>query len=223
VRLLLEEELVQTLEELHRKLGLLPPPQGAPRRTWPMFTREAVAKALSLGGWDSPTPEIPTPVVTLRQGRQFIQEALQQKKGGDCPCCGQRVLVSAERFRAGCAILLRYVDVQTTDEEPWFAVSAFPPWAPQGGIRNWSKLRYWDLVEEKSNVDPSKRSSGAWRLTSFGRRWTRQQERIPERAHLFNGQCYGFTGDMVTVRQVLERADSDFDYQGFWDGCEGNA
>jgi hypothetical protein len=77
-----------------------------------------------------------------------------------------------------------------------------PTVAPRWAIRNreYTRLNYWGLVELQPNVDdPSKRTTGVWRVTSHGEQWLQGSVRIAQAVLVFDDQVIDQMPETIAV------------------------
>lgn len=76
---------------------------------------------------------------------------------------------------------------------------------------SYSILAWWKLLEpSKENDDPTKKSSGYWRITQKGIDFLEKRITVPKRVHIYDNKCVGFDEEMVDVIKALGKK---FDYQ----------
>jgi hypothetical protein len=139
---------------------------------------------------------------TLKQIKDFLHAHIDE--GCKCPACGQEVKKYRRALNAQMAWFLialfrapkrdGWVDIRTLDV--------------RGG--DYAKTLYWGLVELRGNIDPTRRTSGLWRLTQKGLLFVHDQVRVPRHALVYNGRCLGFSNQDIGIRQALGQK---FDYQ----------
>jgi hypothetical protein len=99
----------------------------------------------------------------------------------------------------GCAARLLIAMWRKAGRE-WFHVPSF---GEKGGDP--LKAKHWGLIEPMPDMrreDGSTRT-GWWRLTDDGVEFVNMAQKIPERAHLFNGRCYGYSGGMIDIKSRI--------------------
>ena len=88
------------------------------------------------------------------------------------------------------------------------------------GGGDYAKLRYWGLIEKSpKNPDPSKRSSGLWRLTTTGRDFALNKTTVNSICYYSHppGEVLGFEPDQVSIIDALGK---HFDYETLMSGYE---
>jgi len=77
------------------------------------------------------------------------------------------------------------------------------------GAGDFTKLRYWDLIETRANDNSKTKDSGFWRITEKGRDYVEDRIQVPKICMVFNRRARGFSTDLVGIRDALGK---DFDY-----------
>ena len=149
--------------------------------------------------WDMAT-------VTLEEVASWLLENMAE--GAECPCCGQLCKVYKRAFNSAMARSLIWLVNQAPDAATWVDVPLQAPgWLTRS--RELPKTRYWGLIEEKPNLDPTKRCSGIWRPTQAGVDFVFSRVSVSSHVYLFNNTVEGFAETRVLIRDVLGK---DFDY-----------
>lgn len=142
---------------------------------------------------------------TLADAKEYLRENWQE--GIECPCCTQFVKLYPHKLNAtAVSDLIRLYNAIDRKKDSYAHVREFSH--DRGGA--FAKLAHWGLVEAELNEDTKKRTSGMWTVTDLGIGFLIGLTRIPERAYLFNGSCYGTSKTKVSVRQALG---NKFDYE----------
>jgi hypothetical protein len=155
--------------------------------------------------------EIPE-FATLEEAKQFLRN--NWKDGVVCPCCTQMVKRYRRKFNSGMArgIIFAYkLDKVLPDQ--YFHSNTINKLA-NGQDIEFSKLRYWGLVEQMPNENEKKKHSGMWRITDKGRQFAKGQIDIESHVLLFKKKLYGFDGDKINIREALGK---HFDYPELMD------
>lgn len=150
----------------------------------------------------------------------------RQDRGTSCPCCGATVKVYRRSIHGQMAAWL--VDLCRASPTGYEAGASDRPllslnhprlrWVDirrlpaRGG--DYAKLRFWRLVEHQDPGSDSGRS-GLWRPTELGWRFARGQTTVPKFARVYRGQCLGFSGGRVSVRDCLG---TRFNFYELWAG-----
>jgi hypothetical protein len=69
-------------------------------------------------------------------------------------------------------------------------------------------LRWWGLVERRTNDDLKKKHSGMWRVTTKGREFIAGTLRVPSMVFTYNGEPVGWSETQTAASDHFE----DFDY-----------
>lgn len=145
---------------------------------------------------------------TLEEAQQFLRDNWDE--GANCPCCKQFVRIWREPIHAGQGVwLIGLVKAYEKDEE-WISVRELNA---KTGMRggDYAKLRYWGLIEQKpSQDDPTKRASGYWRPTQFGKDFVYGHVTVQKKTRTYDKRLLGFEGELVNIHDVLG---AKFDYE----------
>lgn len=148
---------------------------------------------------------------SLEDAKQYLRD--HWESGVTCPCCNQYVKLYKRPFNAGMAysLILLY-------KEPagaWIHVQNV--FANRHGYNanrmDYSQLQHWDLIEPG-------RSAGLWRITEHGRNFVLSITNIRQRAHLFNGKIYGYSGDFISIKDALK---NKFNYDELMGNTKGES
>lgn len=137
----------------------------------------------------------------------FMEDAsdrLREKldEGTTCPCCGQYAKRYKRKLNSSMAAALCWM--WTANGFNWCNVpQTAPAWVLKA--REYPKLAWWDLIEEKPKEDGHKgRTSGVWRVTQLGADFARSCVSVPRYAFVYNGQVEDFTtAAPVYIRSAL--------------------
>lgn len=86
-------------------------------------------------------------------------------------------------------------------DKHWVNITCGPQWLVKSN--QLSTTKHWDLVRQKPNTDPTKKTSGIWRLTDTGTAFVEGRRLLRKYRYLFNDVCFGSDTPMVSVRQTL--------------------
>ena len=78
------------------------------------------------------------------------------------------------------------------------------------GSNDFSKLRYWKMIEQQPNTDTKKKTSGFWKVTEFGKLFVNMKVTVPKYALIYNKKKFGFSDEQVSIIQALGK---EFNYQ----------
>lgn len=134
-----------------------------------------------------------------------------KRRGGRCPCCNQWVQQYRRTITSsmGAALIYIHTYFRSPNANEWLHVPNHLSRVYGGvGVRggDWAKLRYWNLLEEKSDeirADGSKRV-GFWKITPLGNDFVRGFATVPRFADVYNGEVVNIYGPPVTIREVLK-------------------
>jgi len=154
---------------------------------------------------------------SLKDAREYVEDARAQPRGGSCPCCDQHVKnyrYSISRSMALALVSLYHLNVRNNDtfvsKEDLFKVviskSAF-------GGGSFASMVRWGLIEEKSSDDKTKgRCSGYWRITEKGKSFVKNEIRLPKYVHSYNNKVF-FRDDKEMVSILDAMNGESFDYE----------
>lgn len=143
----------------------------------------------------------------LEDAQNFVKDNVRE--GVECPCCNQfakKYKRNISGLMAKCLIRIYRLTMDTNSI--WHPIEDFYL-IGKSVCTNYSLLRHWGLIEEMANKDPSKKSSGSWRITHVGKRFVNGEYSVSKYAWLYNGHLNGFSGDMIKISDCIQR----FDYR----------
>jgi hypothetical protein len=131
---------------------------------------------------------------TLQEAQEYVRRILEEGKEdrsveADCPCCSRKVKMYHRKVYDSMVTQL----VQMTDPAGVHGRSMTNGLA---SAADYTKLRYWELVEQLED--------GAWIITGRGQDFLAGRISIPKYAYVFKNTVYGFSNDeQVTVRECV--------------------
>jgi hypothetical protein len=133
----------------------------------------------------------------------------QMEAGATCPCCGQFAKVYKRTITSIMARALIRMHRTFEDKEFHAPTELHKAGLIMGG--DFAKLEHWGLVErELGNPTGGAKFSGWWKLTDLGKQFVKKQHTIPRYAHIYNGECLGFSGEKIYIEDSLGK---HFSYQ----------
>lgn len=121
----------------------------------------------------------------------------------DCPCCGRYAKVYKRRVHKGLAAVLIAMYRQARANGGEIAYVEMPQLLRDFRAgRDFCILKYWQLVEEMPNDDPTKRMSGFWRLTPVGVDFVLGRVKIHTYAHVFDDVVSFYSGEMISLEEI---------------------
>jgi hypothetical protein len=167
----------------------------------------------------SPHPRAPfEEAATINAARAWVQQVARTKEGGVCPCCDQMVKVYKRTITSSMAYALILIEryYRTAPLGQWLHVPDYltdtstlgPP--VRGG--DWSKLRFWSLIEPKDDEvrDDGSARVGLYRLTELGRLWALNLTRVAKHAYIYNNALLKL--DDSKTLSVVEALGNGFRY-----------
>jgi len=130
--------------------------------------------------WDSTT--------TIDQAKKWLKR--NTSKGGQCPCCHQRVQFYKRTLTSAMAYALVVIERRFRTESDWLHVPQYltaigAAEASRGG--DYAKLRDWGFIDPKPGKrDDESNRNGWWKITATGRAFARGEIRAPRRIEMYN-------------------------------------
>ena len=141
--------------------------------------------------------------MTLDEARQHVLKHRTDAFGVPCPCCDQLVKVYRRRINGAMALVLLALAKQAIAKgsREWLHVPNFVraiPFSANLSVKSggdWSKLRFWGLIEMRSGVrDDGSKRNGWYRITQEGVDFALKKTTVPKYALITNQQFLGFDG-----------------------------
>ncbi len=155
--------------------------------------------------WDSTT--------TIEQAKMWLRA--HTGKGGQCPCCHQRVQFYRRTLTTSMAYALIVIDTHFRTSPEWLHVPQYltevgADEAARGG--DYAKLKDWGFIEPQpgKRADDSSRT-GFWRITESGKAFVRGEIRAPKIIEMYNQRPTGRSVSDETV-SIQEALGTRFDY-----------
>lgn len=120
---------------------------------------------------------------------------------GDCECCGRWSQIYRRKIHHSVAAWLIRLYKAGGDKDFIEVVNLRIPGMTASS--DYCIAKFWNLIEQKTNTDEDKRSSGYWKLTARGVDFVRGLEDIPQVALVFDDQVIGFDGKQQFIQQCL--------------------
>jgi len=146
--------------------------------------------------------------------------ALAEEKAGTCPTCRRTMKVYKFRLGSYARLLIWMYQNERAESDCWLHVPDAPVPEVTNGGGDYAKLEVWGLIERSpTNDDPTKKSSGYWRLTESGRRFLLGKTTEP--SHFFyeppptRDGVLGFETNRVSIQEALGR---HFNYKALMRG-----
>ena len=157
----------------------------------------------------------PHSVDAIDEERRRLTSQMWEQDGARCVCCGQLVKGYKRKLYAAQAVALIHLVQIAGPDRKWIHVRRQLP-LMQGtkGGGDFSKLKYWDLIEGKPNMtDPTKNQSGIWRPTPWGVKFAYGRKEVPAWVNVYDDQAVEFSDKLVSIHDVLP---DGFDYEDIW-------
>lgn len=142
-------------------------------------------------------------MTTLTEAKQRFGEAIRGE-GMDCPCCGRWGKINPYQITSTQAKGLIWM-FTNFPRDYWIDLGRAPEWILRS--KPMATAKWWGLVEPaaKEEKDADKKASGKWRLTDKGRAFVLGRTLIPKYAFIFDNGCFGYSSDMVDIRDALKK------------------
>lgn len=150
---------------------------------------------------------------TLEQARELLKAELREQleKGAHCEICTQYVRMYKKILSSTAVLLMiKLYKLEEATGEKYHHLNDLMKGYSISGCGDFATTRFWGLVEEMPNTDPTKKASGMWSLTENGKKFVKKEARVKSHARIFNARCYGLVGDFVDVKEALREK---FNYQ----------
>ena len=139
-------------------------------------------------------------------------EVLRERsgEGSTCECCGSFMKLYKRPLGSYARILIWMARNTKPGEFIRIADAAVPRWWDGGG--DYGKLRHWGLIEaDTTTPDPSKKTTGYWRLTEAGRDFAMGRSLQPSHCYVDHpGQK--LRGFETTERTIVDALGDHFNY-----------
>jgi len=142
-------------------------------------------------------------IVTIQEAKKFLKDNL--KKGVECPCCNQFVKLYKRKINlvmTTCLIRLYHLYYKNPS---YHHVKEIVSGISDTGTNDFSKLAYWNLIEEKQK-DPKNtktRTSGYWRITDKGLDFVLGKINVPSHCYVYNTKVYQFSDEYVSIEETI--------------------
>tara|TARA_Y100001963_G_scaffold67785_1_gene94449 strand:- start:206 stop:706 length:501 start_codon:yes stop_codon:yes gene_type:complete len=156
----------------------------------------------------------PSKSETIEDARERLRSKLDE--GTRCPCCDQYAKRYQRKLNSSMAAALCWMwttarqAIESSATDVWIDVPAqAPAWVLKA--REYPKLAWWGLIEEKPRQPGSKgRTSGMWRVTQAGADFVRGGRPVAQYAYVYNGTVEDFSTHHTWIREALSNR---FDYR----------
>ena len=135
-------------------------------------------------------PDLPADA-TLEEAKQWLRERFED--GAKCPLCGQYAKLYKRKLNSSMAhamtLIYKYFEANSDEwlHVPSYLSTISSSATVRGG--DWSKLRYWGLIEDQKGVRPDgSERIGYYRITDLGKQFVRCQVKVPKHVYLYNQQ-----------------------------------
>jgi len=143
---------------------------------------------------------------TLQAAKNDLKQGWKTPDGATCKCCGQKVKLYRRRIYAAPARALISLYRKDSNTRAFYHITDLD--VDLGGS-DFSKLKYWGLIEKAPNDDPDKASSGLWAITEKGRSFVNNKIKLHKYALVYNDYLVAFEGIECGIKDALGKK---FDY-----------
>jgi len=154
----------------------------------------------------------PVEQTPLKQVKDYLRANFE--KGCICPACDQNVKLYPRKLNSGMSygLILFYKLHTEKGFDTWLKfIDYMVDLKINAPNLEYPKLAYWGLIEEKLNAkDPTKRSSGLWRITQKGIQFATNKIGISSHANVFNNKVHTFSDKTVFINDTIK---SKFNYE----------
>jgi len=107
-------------------------------------------------------------------------------------------------------IVIYHMDRMWRPRNGWLHVSKeFLKWKKNAVAEEYSKLRFWGLLEPMPNGDPTVPGTGYWRITDLGREFVEDKVEISRHVFVFDNKVIDASQEWTSIRNALG---DKFDY-----------
>lgn len=131
---------------------------------------------------------------------------------GICPCCDHRVQFYRRKFHRTMALDVIWLEYQRRRHGDEFVRVKHRKLFGREYAADTSdlgKLKHWGLAEPMPNEDPTKKTSGYWRITKRGTQLMRGEIKVRQYAVIYLDRLYRYEGPEVSISSALGKR---FDY-----------
>jgi len=140
---------------------------------------------------------------SLSEARQKFYSKLEDG-GMDCPCCDRLGKVYRRRIHAAMSVGLIRLYRRGTD---WVKIVTIIP--EHNFQADFTKLRFWGLIEAMDGRTATENATGHWRITEKGALFAKGYLSVPAYAAIYDNRLLRLEGEPVDVREALG---TKFDY-----------
>jgi hypothetical protein len=150
--------------------------------------------------------------LTMEQARADLLR--RAKDGANCPCCGRLAKIYRRKLNKTMGAAVAWLVRQQRTPEDWIDV---PKRAPRWVIRTnqLGTVAHWGLLEQATEADGKKRTSGIWRPTNLGRSFVLGKVTVPAWVELLNNEVEAWATEQVSITDVVG---VDFDFSELMEG-----
>ena len=135
----------------------------------------------------------------------MMSEFIDRLKSGekiDCPCCGRHSQMYTRNLHHNAAKKL--IKLYLLGGYCQFVHTSKLIEDGETGAGDFSKAKYWGLIDEAPNNWEHKRTSGNWGLTLQGIGFVLGTTKIPRQVLIFDDRIFGFSDDYVSIEDCLK-------------------
>jgi len=137
-----------------------------------------------------------------------FQEQIKSGNKMDCPCCGRYAQIYSRRIHA--TIARKLINLYNLGGDDRYVHTSRLILDGESGIGDFSKAKYWKLIQEAENTNDGKRTSGNWKLTEKGVGFVLNLITIPKSVKIFDDRVFGFSEEHVNIKECLDSGGFDY-------------
>jgi hypothetical protein len=143
------------------------------------------------------TPAFVPQVGTLQEAKDYLKK--HWREGAICPCCKQTVKLYKTPFSSNMGMFL--TDLVKLYEEKKRPIHYSEC---KYSSRNYPHLSKWGMMFTEKSEKKEKRTTGFWTPTEKGIAFAKGEIKVLSTVLIYNNQIFGFTGDDVSIEDVLK-------------------
>lgn len=138
---------------------------------------------------------------------EIFQSNLLRGEAMLCPCCKRFAKVYKRRLHS--AVIQQLIKLyQLNGANVFVHASKLIP-EKQTGAGDFTKAKYWGLIEQSTNKNPKLKTNGFWRLTKLGVGFIENWQVIPKFLWIFDDKIIKVSDESVNISQIY----NNFDYR----------
>lgn len=136
---------------------------------------------------------------TVSQAKARLRANFTKPKGMKCPCCGQHAKLYKRCLNTGMLKALAWMCKEAGFNTDTVVDVAKRAPAYVTANREYGRLRNWDFIIPEANDDPTKASSGMWRVTDKAIQFIKHGARVKRCYFMFDEKIDHWTDDELVT------------------------